>query len=124
MFNVTVNGHPFQEMHVDGGAFAQAFLYPASVTRLRQARLRRGEWVAPTTAYIIRNGRLDPEWSAVERRTMSIAGRAISTMITVSGYNDVLKMYASAQQDNIGFNLDCIGSAFSEGVPAPLHRAV
>src|SRR5205807_4009374 len=45
MFNVTVNGQPFQEMHVDGGAFAQAFLYPRSVMRLRQARLRRAEKV-------------------------------------------------------------------------------
>jgi hypothetical protein len=123
MFNVTVNGQPFQEMHVDGGAFAQAFLYPRSVMRLRQARLRRAEKVVPATAYIIRNGRLDPEWSAVERRTMSIAGRAISTMITVSGYNDVLKMYASAQRDNIGFNLAYIGSDFTKELPKPFDQA-
>ena len=123
MFNVTVNGQPFQEMHVDGGAFAQAFLYPRSVMRLRQARLRRAEKVVPATAYIIRNGRLDPEWSAVERRTMSIAGRAISTMITVSGYNDVLKMYASAQRDNIGFNLAYIGSDFTKELPNPFDQA-
>ena len=30
MIDVTVNGHRFQEMHVDGGSFAQAFLYPHS----------------------------------------------------------------------------------------------
>ena len=123
MFNVMVNGQPFQEMHVDGGAFAQAFLYPPSVMRLRQARLRSGEKVVPATAYIIRNGRLDPEWSAVERSTMSIAGRAISTMITVSGYNDVLKMYASAQRDNIGFNLAYIGSDFTKELPKPFDQA-
>ena len=29
MFDVTLDGKPYQEMHVDGGAFAQAFLYPA-----------------------------------------------------------------------------------------------
>ena len=29
MFDVTLDGEAYQEMHVDGGAFAQAFLYPA-----------------------------------------------------------------------------------------------
>ena len=28
MFDVTLDGKPYQEMHVDGGAVAQAFLYP------------------------------------------------------------------------------------------------
>ena len=54
---------------------------------------------------------------------MSIAGRAISTMITVSGYNDVLKMYASAQRDNIGFNLAYIGSDFTKELPKPFDQA-
>lgn len=119
MFDVTVDGKPFQEMHVDGGTFAQAFLYPPSVMRQRQERLRRGQKVLPVNAYIIRNGRLDPEWAAVERRTLSIAGRAISTMITVSGYNDVLKMYAFTQRDQIGYNLAYIGADFTKELPEP-----
>ena len=31
MFDVAVDGKPHQEMHVDGGAMAQAFLYPSSL---------------------------------------------------------------------------------------------
>ncbi len=119
MFDVTVNGQRFQEMHVDGGAFVQAFLYPAAVMRLRLERLRSGRQVVPATAYIIRNGRLDPEWAATDRRTMGIAARAISTMIAVSGYNDVLRMYASTQRDNIGFNLAYIGADFTKVLPSP-----
>src|SRR4051812_35170108 len=42
-FDVTLNGKPFQELHVDGGAFAQLFLYPASVSRFRRERLARGQ---------------------------------------------------------------------------------
>ncbi len=122
MFDVTLNGQPYQEMHVDGGAFVQAFLYPASVMRQRQARMRRGEKVVPAVAYIIRNGRLDPEWANVERRTMGIASRAISTMITASGYNDVLRMYASTQRDGIGFNLAYIGSDFTKVLPQPFDQ--
>ena len=28
LFDVTLDGKPYQELHVDGGAFAQVFLYP------------------------------------------------------------------------------------------------
>ena len=83
MFDVTLDGVAYQEMHVDGGAFAQAFLYPSGLTRQRRARMARGQFVVPAIAYVIRNGRLDPEWASTERSTLGIAGRAISTMITV-----------------------------------------
>lgn len=61
MFDVTLDGQPYQEMHVDDGAFAQAFLYPVSITRLRRQRMADGRFVVPAVAYVIRNGRLDPE---------------------------------------------------------------
>ena len=122
MFSVTLDGKTYEEMHVDGGAFAQAFLYPVAITRLRRERLREGQQVIPAVAYIIRNGRLDPEWSAVERRTMGIAGRAISTMIAASGYNDVIRMYNNTQRDGIGFNLAFIGPDFTKELPAPFDQ--
>ena len=93
LFDVVLDGKPYQEMHVDGGAFAQAFLYPAGLTRQRRVRMTRGQQVVPATAYVIRNGRLDPEWATTERSTMGIAGRAIATMIAASGLNDVIRMY-------------------------------
>lgn len=119
MFDVTVDGKPYQEMHVDGGAFAQAFLYPAAVTKLRRQRLRDGRPTLPATAFVIRNGRLDPEWASVERRTMGIAGRAISTMIASSGYNDVVRMYNNTQRDGIGYKLAYIGADFAVELPEP-----
>ena len=53
---------------------------------------------------------------------MGIAGRAISTMITASGYNDVLRMYNNTQRDVIGFNLAYIGSDFKKELPAPFDQ--
>jgi len=123
MFDVTVDGQPHQELHVDGGAFAQAFLYPASMGRGRQARIARGTAARDVEAYIIRNGRLDPEWATVERRTLGITGRAISTMIAASGYNDVVRMYNNTQRDGIGFNLAFIGTDFDKELPAPFDQA-
>jgi predicted acylesterase/phospholipase RssA len=119
MFDVTLDGKPYQEMHVDGGVFAQSFLYPAAVMRQREARMRAGEPVIPLRAYVIRNGRLDPDWASVDRRTLSIAERAISTMTTASGYNDVLRIYNNTQRDGIEYNLAFIDTDFTEKLPEP-----
>ncbi|MGA7801810.1 MAG: hypothetical protein WCC36_13470, partial [Gammaproteobacteria bacterium] len=63
-------------------------------------------------AYIIRNARLSPEWESVGRRILPIAGRAISTMITASGVNDVLRIYSTLRRDHVGFNLAFIPPDF------------
>ena len=119
MISVTVDGKPFEEMHVDGGAYAQTFLYPATLTVDRRKRLAAHQRVIPIEAYVIRNGRLDPEWAITERRTLGIAGRAISTMISASGINDVIRIYNTTQDDDIGFNLAYIGRDFDKTLPQP-----
>jgi predicted acylesterase/phospholipase RssA len=119
MFDVTVDGVAYQEMHVDGGAFAQAFLYPASLTKGRRERMARGQPVIDINAYVIRNARLDPNWASVERRTLGIASRAISTMIASSGYNDVVRIYNVTSRDGVGFNLAYIGTDFTMVLPEP-----
>ncbi len=122
MIDVTVDGEPHQEMHVDGGAFAQAFLYPPALGELRRARRQRGERVREVNAWIIRNARLDPDWAVVQRRTFGVASRAISTMIYVSGFNDVLRLYMRSQADGLDFNLAFIGSDFDMQPPAPFDQ--
>jgi hypothetical protein len=119
MIDVTVNGAAFQEMHVDGGAFTQVFLYPQSMTQTRRDRMRQGKDVIDVEAYVIRNARLDPNWAAVERRTLGIAQRAISTMINVSGQNDIRRIYATAQADGVGYHLAYIGTDFTMVLPSP-----
>jgi len=84
--------------------------------------MKRGQRVVPGVAYVIRNGRLDPEWSATERRTLTVAGRAIDTMITASGYNDVMHMYNTTLHDSVDFNLAYIRSDFTMKLPAPFDQ--
>ena len=64
-------------------------------------------------AYIIRNARLDPDYAMAERRTISIVGRAISTMLAASGHNDVLRTYFVSQRDGVDYNLAYIGADFT-----------
>jgi len=122
MFDVTLDGKPYQEMHVDGGAFAQGFLYPAALTQLRRQRAAKGQRVLPAEAYVIRNARLDPNWSATKRQMLGIAARSIDTMIAVSGMNDVIRMYERTHDDGIDFNLAYIGTDFNEVSPAPFDQ--
>lgn len=123
MIDVTVHGQPYQEMHVDGGAFAQVFLYPRQLGDARRQRAARGIRTIPASAYVIRNGRLDPSWASVDRRTLPIAGRAISTMIAASGINDVLRIWDSTQRDGVDYNLAFIGRDFTGTYTEPFEQA-
>lgn len=111
MIDVEAGGRHYQEMHVDGGAIAQTFLIPPQIGLLvdwRQKALARMRH-----AYVIRNARLDPEWASVDRRLLSITGRAIATMIHYSGYNDILRIYATSKRDGVDYNLAYIGADFT-----------
>ena len=122
LLDVTLDGQPFQELHVDGGAFAQVFLYPPSVSQFRRERMARRLPVAPARAWVIRNGRLDPEWASVDRRTLGIVGRAITAMIATSGFNDVWRIYSAAERDGVDFNLAYIGRDFTVEYDKPFDQ--
>ena len=62
--------------------------------------------------YLVRNGRLEPEWSPTPRRTLSIGARAISALIQAEGVGDVHRVYRTALQDGVDFNLAYVGSDF------------
>ncbi len=111
LIDVEVDGKPYQEMHVDGGAIAQTFLYPPTLTA--SVDLRRGPLARERHAYIIRNGRLDPEWASTDRRVFSIASRAVATMIHYSGQNDVYRLQTTTARDGVDFNLAYIGRDFT-----------
>lgn len=112
MFDFLLDGQAFQEMHVDGGASTQVFLYPASASsKAKELGIQRR---TNRQAYIVRNSRLDPRWSETERRTLSVAGRAISQLIQTQGIGDLYRIYNTAQSDDVGFNLAYIGSDFNE----------
>jgi predicted acylesterase/phospholipase RssA len=111
LIDVEVNGQPYQEMHVDGGAMAQVFVYPPSLdlkAMERKSGNQRERWV-----YVIRNSRLDPDWAQVERRAMSIAGRAVASLIHTQGIGDLYRIYLTSQRDGVDFNLAYIPASFN-----------
>jgi predicted acylesterase/phospholipase RssA len=110
MIDVEAKGHHYEEMNVDGGVVAQVFLYPADLGP--RVDLASAELSRERHAYIIRNSRLDPDWASVNRRFLSISGRAISTMIHYIAYADILRIYATAIHDGVDYNLAYIEPNF------------
>lgn len=117
MINVAANGKVYQEMHVDGGASTQVFVYPPSLN------VRGSGVVRERRLYVIRNARLDPDWAQVERSTLSIAGRAISSLIQTQGVGDLFRIYLTAQRDGLDFNLAFIPETFTRTLAEPFETA-
>jgi predicted acylesterase/phospholipase RssA len=112
MFDVVAGGKHFQEMHVDGGVITQVFTYPPS-TVMELLRATGKPLDRDLRIFVIRNGKLEPEWSATERRTLSIGGRAINALVQMQGTNDLYRIYTTAKRDGADFNLAYIGSDFT-----------
>ena len=110
MIQVEVDGKKYEEMHVDGGASAQVFLYPPSMMQMaRQLNVHNARL---GSVYVIRNSLFRSDWALVERRTMSIANRAISSLIHTQGIGDLYRIYATTQQDGLEFNLAYVDDDF------------
>jgi hypothetical protein len=112
MIDVEAGGQKYQEMHVDGGTMAQVFLYPPEISLKELERKERAE-ARERKLYIIRNSRLDAEWAQVDRRTLTIAGRAISSLIQTQGIGDLYRIYWTALKDGIDYNLAYVPSSFN-----------
>lgn len=111
MIDVEVNGKRYQEMHVDGGALSQAFVYPTTI-KLSEVIKHQG-LKRERRLYLIRNARLDPDREEVERSTLSIAGRAISALIQAQGVGDLYKIFTIARRDGLDYNLAYIPKDFN-----------
>lgn len=120
MIEVEAEGRTWHEMHVDGGAMAQTFLYPPALTQGRN--LSNGALARARHAWVIRNARLGGEWQETERGVLPIGGRAISSMIATSGQNDILRLQTNAERDGIDFNLAYIREDFTLPWERPFDR--
>ena len=112
LISVEQEGKVFDEMHVDGGVARQVFIFPTQFDPLTlDKQLKR----SPTRRlFIIRNGRLNPEWQTVEPQLIKIAGRSISSLIKYQGRGDLDRMYVQSHSYKIDFNLASIPVSFTE----------
>jgi predicted acylesterase/phospholipase RssA len=110
---VRVGGKNYDELHVDGGVTRQVFFAP-SIFSFASGNQKPGRAVAKRRLYVIKNGRIDPEWQPVSENVMSITTRSISTLIKNQGIGDLYRIYSISKRDEIDFNLASIPPDFRE----------
>jgi hypothetical protein len=110
MIDVEVDGKIHSEMHVDGGAMSQVFVYPPDIDLGELSE--EGKGVRKRNLFVVMNARLDPEWAQTERKVLPIAGRAISSMIQTQGIGDLYRIYITSVRDGVQFNMAFIPEDF------------
>lgn len=113
---VRSGGQDYDELHVDGGLTRQVFIAP-SIISSRGSKPGSGPRL-----YVIRNGRIDPEWQAVSENLFSITQRSLSTLIKNQGIGDLYRIYSIAKQEGIDFNLASIPADFTESSDQPFDQ--
>jgi hypothetical protein len=107
---VSAEGTAYDELHVDGGTSNQAFLFPSnlSLRRLDETQHRRLQ----RRLFVIRNGKVTPEYSVVKPKITSIIGKSVSSLIKTQGVGDLYRMYTTARRDGLSFNAAWIPEDF------------
>lgn len=110
LIKVEVDGEVYDELHVDGGAVSQVFIYPSSLDFAHV--LERLQITEPFNAYVIRNSRLKPTWKPVEPGIFSITSTSISSLIRTQGLGDLSTIYLLTQRDGGNFHLTYVPDDF------------
>jgi predicted acylesterase/phospholipase RssA len=117
---VSAGGQSYEEMHVDGGPTHQVIFTPAAfdfrdLDQLIGRKVDRHLWV-------IRNGKIAPEYDPVGDSALAIAERSLETLTKSQGIGDLLRMHAQARAEGVDFNLAHIPADFSAPRAAPFDQ--
>jgi len=118
---VRVGGQNYDELHVDGGVTRQVFIAP-SVLSFASHDQKAARPAPKPRLYVIRNGKIDPEWQSVGENVLSITQRSISTLIKNQGIGDLYRIYSVTKRDGIDFNLASIPADFTETSDEPFDQ--
>jgi predicted acylesterase/phospholipase RssA len=100
-----------EEMHVDGGPTRQVVVAPAQLSLKSFDRL----YAKPPLRriYIVKNGKLTPEYEAVASNTLAISARSVFTLTKSQSIGDINRIYAMTQRDGAEFRLASIPASFN-----------
>jgi len=107
---VAVDGKIYDELHVDGGTTREMFISPMQVP------LKKLDWLYGRPPirriWLIKNMREQPIYQPVEQQTLSIAGRAISTLIHNQSAGEIYRIYRRAMDAGAQFQMLAIPADF------------
>jgi predicted acylesterase/phospholipase RssA len=117
---VRLGGQNYDELHVDGGVTRQVFIAPSILSFA--SRDQKARPAAKPRLFVIRNGKIDPEWQSVNENVLSITQRSISTLIKNQGIGDLYRIYSVTRRDGIDFNLASIPPDFTDTSNEPFDQ--
>ena len=112
MMEVEARGNRYDELHVDGGAASQVFLYPASLDWERV--LEKFEVKGTPEVYVIRNSQVATKPATVKRKLLPIGARAMASIIKNQGIGDLYRIFTLTERDGVGYNAAWIPNDFDE----------
>lgn len=105
---VETAGKRFQEMHVDGGVASNILVVPEAFL-LKNITQSSGR---PSELFVIVNGKLTPDFSVIESRTLSILSRSFYTTVKANTRNTLIATYAFARRNNWDFSMVAIPQSY------------
>jgi predicted acylesterase/phospholipase RssA len=115
---VVADGMTFDEMHVDGGTSNQAFMFPSNFS-VRQNDKKLNRAGMDRTLYVVRNGKVTPEFSKVKPRLAAIVSKSMNSLIKTQGIGDLYRMYSNSRREGIAFRAVWIPESFAMREPQP-----
>lgn len=111
--NVTSNGRVYDELHVDGGVTSQIFFAPPGLD-LKGAAQRNLGRQRKLSLYVIRNGKLKPEYRASVQTVAGLATRSIATLVKYQALANLWSISAAAERLGARFSYTAIPEDFQE----------
>ncbi|MEM6547798.1 MAG: patatin-like phospholipase family protein [Pseudomonadota bacterium] len=115
------DGTTHDELHVDGGASQQVMLFSAEVPIVDVDKALGAK--VDRTLYVIVNNTLEKPYEPVELGVLSIAGKAVSSLIGGSGSGDLYKIYAITERDGTDFKVLWVPRSFDGVAEEPFDQA-
>jgi len=119
--DVEAEGEFYDEMHVDGGTVGQMFFFGFTIDWRAVLQEISGdqEPIDNSVLYTIISGDIDSHYDAVERRLVPIADRVTKTMIKVSAWSALYRMYMHAQIGGYDFKYVSLPKAYKPFTDVP-----
>jgi len=108
LIEVEADGTIYDEMHVDGGVSTEVFYY-GFVLDIEDAHKTPGLPEKPKIrVFILRSTQIEPHYKEVDRKLLSIAGKAATGLTGSQGVGDLYRIYVITKRDGADYNLASI----------------
>ncbi len=101
-FNVTIDGRPYEELHVDGGVSRAMFFRPPYFPP-DNPDLAGANSLAGSNLFALVAGKAYPDPEGVKPRTVAVVGASVSNLLYVAARGDLYRFYTYSMLSGMDF---------------------